>query len=96
MVIEFPDLPEPELLCSLQAGIDEIEARIHESSIFRSVSGNSLPFDHKDVRDGQEVFPETTSSSNTVNKLEQWLITNRFKFGGSWTLPMNICWIHRK
>ena len=34
MDIEFPDLPEPELLCSLQAGIDEIEALMHESSIF--------------------------------------------------------------
>ena len=34
MVVEFPDLPEPELLCSLQAGMDEIEALMHESSIF--------------------------------------------------------------
>lgn len=34
MAVEFPDLPEPELLCSLQAGIDEIEALMHEGSIF--------------------------------------------------------------
>lgn len=38
MVLEFLDPPEPELLCSLQAVIDETETLKYESSYLWEVS----------------------------------------------------------